>query len=96
MDYTVFVKEFKADNWECFVIICSKFENEINEMCLSQKFGAKIPEDIKNVACYKLRNNANLWFNQELPALDGIKPIDLFDLQDGEVIVKEILLRLPV
>lgn len=95
MDYSIFIKEFKPENWERFVAICSEFEDVISDLRLNQEFENKIPDDIQKVACYKLRNNAKLWFYEELPLLEGVKPIELFELKDGVTVVKEILLRLP-
>ena len=95
MDCSTFINEFKIENWGKFISICNQYSETVADLISNQKFDPKIPEDVKKVACYKLKNQASMWFYQELPLLDGARPIDLLDSNDGLIVVKEILLRIP-
>ncbi len=95
MSYSIFVNEFKSDNWDNFVRLCDQFSEVIDELISKQNFEQAIPEDIKKVACYKLKTNAASWFLQESPILDGERPIDLLNKYEGLIAIKEILLRIP-
>ncbi|MDF2588007.1 MAG: hypothetical protein K0S41_1848 [Anaerocolumna sp.] len=95
MDYIIFIKEFKSEDWENYVSICNQDIEIIEELISSQEFELKIPEDVKKVACYKLKSQASSWFYLELPLINGTRPIDLLDMNDGLIVIKEILLRIP-
>jgi len=95
MKYSVYINEFKNENWDNFVELCDQFSEIIEDLISKQKFEQTIPEDIKKVACYKLKTGAASWFLQELPILDGERPIDLLESHEGITIVKELLLRMP-
>ncbi len=95
MNYSIYINEFKTENWNNFLVLCDQFSEMISEMISKQNFEPSIPEDVKKVACYKLGIGAASWFLQELPILNGGKPIDLLGSQDGLIVVKEVLLRVP-
>lgn len=95
MNYSIFINEFKIENWNNFLLVCDQFSEIILDMISKQDFEQSIPEDVKKVACYKLKGEAASWFLQELPVLDGKRPIDLLKSREGLTTVKEILLRMP-
>ena len=95
MNYSTFINEFKIENWNNFLLVCDEFLEIILDMISKQDFEQSIPEDVKKVACYKLKGEAASWFLHELPILDGKRPIDLLKSREGLTIVKELLLRMP-
>ena len=95
MDYSIFINEFKIENWNNFLLVCDQFSEKIMDIISKQDFEQSIPEDVKKVACYMLKSEAASWFLKELPILDGEKPIDLIESHEGLTIVKELLLRMP-
>ena len=95
MSYSIFAKEYKCENWDNFVILCDQFSEVIAELISKKKFEQTIPEDVKKVACYKLKNDAAFWFLLKSPILDGERPVDLLDKYEGLTAITEILLRIP-
>lgn len=95
MNYSIFINEFIIENWNNFLLVCDQFSEIIMDMISKQDFEHSIPEDVKKVACYKLKGEAASWFLQELPVLDGASPIDLLDSHEGLTTIKAILLRMP-
>jgi di/tripeptidase len=67
----------------------NNYDEIIKDLISNQEFEQKIPEDAKKVACYKLKSQANSRFYQEVPLLDGVRPIDLLDMNDGLIVVKK-------
>lgn len=96
MNYSIYINEFRKENWDNFLILCDQLLEEIIDMISKQEFEQSIPDDVRKVACYKLKSNAASWFLQELPILDFVRPIDLLESHEGLTIVKELLLRMPL
>lgn len=95
MSLDVFLKAFKKDDWNEYVLFCQeyivKYSNEITS-CLDH---LSVPDDIKAVMIYKFEGYASTWIYKIVPALEGTIPIDLLQTEDGIKILKVALMRIP-
>ncbi len=95
MDIQILVKEFKEKHWVNYYQMSKRYFDSLPESTKENLDTIDIQEDIKTVLIYRLKDNAKVWLNSGLPLLDGIKPLELIEMEDGIKALKELLLRMP-
>lgn len=95
MDIQILVKEFKEKHWINYYQMSKRYFDSLPESIKESLDTLDLEEDIKTVLIYRLKDNAKTWLDSGLPLIDGIKPIELLGMEEGEKVLKEILLRMP-
>ena len=95
MDIQILVKEFKEKHWVNYYQMSKRYFDSLPESTKENLDTIDIQEDIKTVLIYRIKDNAKVWLNSGLPLLDGIKPLELIEMEDGIKALKELLLRMP-
>ena len=95
MDVQILAKEFKEKHWINYYQMSKRYFESLPESTKKNLDTLDIQEDIKTVLIYRLKDNAKTWLHSDLPLLDGIKPLELLESEEGIKALKEILLRMP-
>jgi len=95
MSIQIFAKQFNEENWIDYYLMSKKYFVRLPGSIKSSLEDIVIPEDIKIVIIYRLKEYASDWLNSGLPLISGIKPIELLESEEGTKALKEILLRMP-
>ncbi len=92
MEIDVFLKAYKEEDWKDYLEFCRRanvdYKTQLGEITL--------PEDIAVVLCYRFgENEATKWLHKQVPALGNIQPKELLSNEQGQNILREVLMRLP-
>jgi hypothetical protein len=92
VDLDVFLKAYKEESWKNHLKVC----REVNVDYKTQFGEITLPEDIALVLCYRFGEyQATRWLHTQVPALGNIHPKELLSSEQGQNILREVLMRLP-
>ena len=71
-------------------------ENEIGICPLKESIEKSIPDsDLANVICFLVGSHSLEWINKQIPALDGMTPVECMNSEAGIRRLKAALMRMP-